>query len=315
MKKISVVTPCFNEEQNIEQLYNTVKSIFSTELKDYDYEHIFIDNCSRDRTVEIISKIASVDKKVKIIVNSRNFGHIRSPYYGLLQTSGDAAMPLACDFQDPPYMIPKFVRKWEEGYKIVVGVKTKNKDISLMLLMRSMYYKLIKNISEVELIENYPGFGLYDKRIIEILRGMKEPYPYLRGLICEIGFDIAKIEYSLPKRERGITKTNLYMLYDMAMVGITSNSKIPLRIATMLGFILSGISLFIAFIYFVLKLVYWDKFDLGLAPLIIGLFFFSSVQLFFIGIIGEYIAIIFTKITNRPLVIEKERINFDNNES
>jgi glycosyltransferase involved in cell wall biosynthesis len=311
LKKISIVTPCYNEQENVEQLYNIIKIIFSEKLKDYDYEHLFIDNCSFDNTVEIISKLAQQDKRVKLIINSRNFGYVKSPYYGLLQSDGDATIGIAADFQDPPELIPEFVKKWEEGNKIVVGVKTKSKENPLMFFVRKMYYKLVKSISEVELIDNFIGFGLYDRKIIEILREIKEPYPYFRGLICEIGFKKAVVEYTQRKREKGISTSNFYMLYDVAMLGITSNSKVPLRMATMFGFLLSGLSFIVAIIYFILKLLFWNYFYLGFAPLVIGFFFFSSVQLFFIGIIGEYIATINTRIINRPLVIEEKRINFD----
>lgn len=311
MKLISIVTPCYNEEENVEHLYDRIKAIFSAQLREYDYEHIFIDNCSMDNTVDVITKIAFLDKRVKLIVNSRNFGHIRSPYYAILQAKGDAVIVMASDLQDPPEMIPDFIKKWEEGYKIVVGVKTKSKESQIMFLIRKIYYRFVRNISEVELIDNYTGFGLYEKQIVEILRNVKDPYPFLRGIICEIGFKKATVEFTQPRRSRGITKNNFYTLYDMAMLGITSNSKVPLRIATILGFLLSGISLLVAIVYFLIKLIYWDIFSLGLAPLIIGLFFFSSVQLFFIGIIGEYIGSINTKVMNRPLVIEEKRINFD----
>lgn len=311
MKKITIITHCYNEEANAEAMYEKVKSIFATQLKDYDYEQIYIDNCSTDKTVEIVTRIAAQDKRVKLIVNSRNFGYLRSPYHAFLQSSGDAVVAMAADFQDPPDLIPDFVKKWEEGYKIVVGVKTRSKENQLMFLIRKLYYKVLKKISEVELIENFVGFGLYDKRIVDILRDLKDPHPYFRGLVCEIGFKKAFIEYTQPKRERGISTGTLYTLYDVAMLGITSNSKIPLRVATMLGFLLSGISLLLAVVYFILKLIFWEKFPLGLAPLLISLFFFSSVQLFFIGIIGEYIATINTRIANRPLVIEEKRINFD----
>lgn len=312
MKKISIVTPCFNEEENVASLYLKIKEIFETQLNQYDFEHIFIDNCSKDKTVEILEKIAQNDKRVKIIVNSRNFGPVKSPYYGLLQSTGDASVIISADFQEPPEIIYEFTKKWEEGYKVVLGVKSKSKESPLIFLLRKMYYKVLKSISELELVENYMGFGLYDKKVIEILKTLKEPYPYLRGLICEIGFKRAIVEYTQPKRNKGNSKNNFYTLYDMAMLGITSNSKIPLRLATMLGFLLGTISLVIAFVYFIYKLIFWKSFSLGLAPLIIGLFFFSSVQLFFIGIIGEYLSIIYTKVINRPLVIEEKRINFDN---
>jgi len=308
-KRITIVTPCYNEEDNVYNLYRAVKEVFDN-LIQYDYEHIFIDNASTDKTVAILKDIASKNHNIKIIVNARNFGHIRSPFYALQQATGDAVLSVVADFQDPPSMIAEFLKKWEDGYKIVIGVKSKSKENKLMYFIRKSYYNLVRNISETELIDNFTGFGLYDKRIIEILREVKDPYPYFRGLICEIGFEKAIIEFTQPRRARGITKNNFYSLYDMAMLGIISNSKVPLRLAAMLGFSLSILSLMIAFGYFIIKLIFWKYFVLGLAPLVIGVFFFSSVQLFFIGIIGEYIGAINTKVTNRPLVIEKERINF-----
>ncbi|MEN6622313.1 MAG: glycosyltransferase family 2 protein [Smithella sp.] len=310
MKLISIVTPCYNEEDNVAELYSQVNKVFGR-LPDYNYEHIFIDNASKDNTVSILKEIAAQDKKVKIIVNSRNFGHIRSPYYGLLQANGDAAIFLAADLQDPPNIIIDFVKKWEEGYKVVLGVKTKSQESPLMFAIRKMYYDFISKVSEIELTKNNTGFGLYDRQIIEILRKIDDPYPYFRGLISDIGFESYKIEFVQPNRKRGITKNNFYTLYDMAMLGITNHSKVPLRLAAMLGFSMSVISLFIAVFYFFAKLIFWDTFTAGMAPVVIGLFFFSSVQLFFIGIIGEYIGSIHTQILKRPLVIEKERINFE----
>lgn len=310
-KKISIVTPCYNEEENVEVLYNKIKNIFDTDLNQYDLEYIFIDNCSQDKTVEILTKMAQNDKRVKVIINSRNFGIIRSPNHAYFQTSGDAVIAMTADLQDPPELVVDFVKKWEEGYKIVVGVKSKSKESPLIFLLRKIYYKFLKSISEVELLENFMGFGLYDRKIIDILKEINDPYPYFRGLICEIGFKKAIIEYNQPQRKKGTSKSDFYTLYDTAMLGITSNSKVPLRLATMLGFLLGGLSLLIAFVYFVYKLIFWKNFTLGLAPLIIGLFFFSSVQLFFIGLIGEYLATIYTKVINRPMVIEDRRINFD----
>jgi len=310
MQVISIISPCYNEENNVEPLYRQVREVFA-ELPLYRYEHIFIDNSSRDKTVEILKDLARHDKNVKIIVNTRNFGHIRSPYYGLLQANGDAAIMLVSDLQDPPAMIKDFIRKWEDGYKIVLGVKTKSRESTLMFFIRKMYYGLINRLSEIELIKNATGFGLYDRQVIDILKEINDPYPYARGLITEIGFEIAKIEYTQEARKRGITKNNFYTLYDLAMLGITNHSKVPLRLATMMGFVLSGISILIAFGYFIAKLLFWNTFTMGIAPIVIGLFFFSSVQLFFIGIIGEYIGSIHTQVLKRPLVVEKERINFD----
>jgi glycosyltransferase involved in cell wall biosynthesis len=310
MKKlISVVTPTYNEEENVELVYNEVKRVFEKLMK-YEHEHIFIDNASKDKTIPILKEISKNDKDVKIIVNARNFGHIRSPFYGLLQARGDAVILIVADFQDPPSMIPDFIKKWEEGYKIVVGVKNQSEENPIMFMIRKLYYNYLKNLSEVNQIKNYSGFGLYDRRIIEILRTIDDPYPYLRGLISEIGYDIFCIEYKQPVRKKGVTKNNFYSLYDMAMLGITNYSKIPLRLATILGFGLAILSLLVAFIYFIYKIIFWESFSVGIAPLVIGLFFFSAVQLFFIGVLGEYIGSIYTQVLKRPLVIERERVNF-----
>jgi len=311
-KLISIVTPCYNEEANVEELYKQVKAIFE-KLDLYSYEHIFIDNSSKDNTVQILKKIAAQDKNVKVIVNARNFGQIRSPQHGMLQSSGDAVILMASDFQDPPALIPDFLKKWEEGYKIVIGVKSQSEETPLMFFLRKIYYFLVSKLSDsnVKLIKNYTGFGLYDRQIIEIIRNINDPLPYLRGLICEIGFEKAIVKFTQPTRKRGISTNNFYTLYDYGMLGITSYSKVPLRIAAMLGFGLSIISILVAFGYFVAKLLYWQNFSMGIAPIIISLFFFSSVQLFFTGVLGEYIGAIYTKIEKRPLVVEKERINFD----
>jgi len=312
MPVISVVSPCYNEEDNVEELYRQVRQVF-VDLPGYTYEHIFIDNASKDKTVEILKRLAHDDKQVKVIVNNRNYGHIRSPFHGLLQAAGDAAVLLVSDLQDPPTMIRDFVAKWEAGYKVVLGVKTQSHETPAMFLVRKLYYEFISRLSEIELTKNNTGFGLYDRAVLDTLRSIDDPYPYFRGLISDIGYASAKIEYTQPVRKRGITKNNFYTLYDMAMLGITNHSKVPLRLATMVGFCMSAISLLVAIAYFVAKLVTWSTFSLGMAPLIIGLFFFSSVQLFFIGIIGEYVGAIHTQVLKRPLVIEKERINFDRN--
>jgi glycosyltransferase involved in cell wall biosynthesis len=310
MKKISIVTACYNEEMNVENLYLAVKSVFQKDLKKYKYEHIFIDNASKDKTVEELKKIAKRDKNVKIIVNARNFGHIRSPYHGLLQADGDAVISLVADFQDPPQMIADFVHMWENGNSIVVGVKSKSKESPLIFMLRKLFYILIRKFGETEHIDNFTGFGLYDKKVISVLRQFKDPYPYFRGLIAEIGFKRAAIDYVQPKRKAGKTKNNFYSLYDMAMLGFVNNSKIPLRVAAFAGFAIGAISFIVALVYLTMKLVFWDRFQMGTAPIIIGLFFFSSVQLFFIGILGEYIGAIYTQVKDRPLVIENERVNF-----
>jgi len=309
MKLISIVTPCYNEEPNIKPLYLKVKDVMDR-LKIYDHEHIFIDNASTDNTVPILKDIAKNDKKVKIIVNSRNFGHIRSPFYALLQSKGDASIFLSADFQDPPEMIADFINKWEQGFKVVIGVKKRSRESFLMFAVRRLYYRIISSLSEVEQTQNFTGFGLYDKKIVDILRTIDDPYPYFRGLISDIGYEAAKIEFVQPARKKGRSKNNFYTLYDMAMLGITNHSKVPLRLATMLGFAVSIASIFVALGYFIYKLVFWKNFSVGIAPLVIGFFFFAAVQLFFIGILGEYIGAIHTQVLKRPLVIEKERINF-----
>ena len=309
MKLISIVTPCYNEEENVQILYEEIKAVFD-ELKVYRYEHILIDNASTDNTVAIIKSIAEHDKNVKLIVNTRNFGHIRSPHHALLQAQGDAVIIMASDLQDPPSLIADFLGKWEKGYKIVAGVKPQSQESALMFAVRKSYYHMISRISDVQLIKNFTGFGLYDQCVIKILRELDDPYPYFRGLICEIGYEVAQIPYLQPSRKRGISKNNFYTLYDIAMLGITSHSKVPLRLATMAGFLLSGLSFFAAILFFALKLMFWQHIPMGIAPLAISLFFFSSVQLFFIGLLGEYIGAIHTQVMKRPLVTEKERVNF-----
>jgi len=308
-KLISIVTACYNEEENVAELYRQVKEQFS-QMPIYRYEHIFIDNCSEDRTVAILRDIAREDKNVKIIVNARNFGHIRSPIHALLQAQGDAVISVVADLQDPPDMIPKFLEKWKEGYKIVLGVKEKSLESPMMFAIRKMYYDFINRLAEISLVKNFTGFGLYDQCVVQTLRKIDDPYPYFRGLIAEIGYESYKIPYLQPTRKRGITKNNFYTLYDIAMLGITNHSKVPLRIATMLGFFMSAVCLLIAMGYFIAKLLFWNHFSLGIAPLVVGFFFFASVQLFFIGILGEYIGSIYTQVQKRPLVVEKERINF-----
>jgi polyisoprenyl-phosphate glycosyltransferase len=308
-KMISVVAGCYNEQDNVEELYSQVKAVFD-ELERYEFEMIFIDNASRDNTVPILRKLAENDKRVKVIVNARNFGAIRSGFYALTQAGGDAVIAMASDLQDPPRLIKEFVDKWEAGYKIVIAVKADSNESRLFYLLRTAYYNTVKRLADIELTPHSTGFGLYDKQVIDILRGLDDPYPYFRGLISDIGFESAKIPFTQPKRYRGLTKNNFYTLYDLAMLGLTSHSKVPLRLAAMLGFAMSLISLLVAIGYFIYKLVNWYSFPIGQAPIIIGLFLFSSVQLFFIGILGEYIGAIHTQVLRRPLVVEKERINF-----
>lgn len=314
MKHISIVTPCYNEEENVEPLYERVKQVFAG-LPDYSYEHLFIDNASKDKTVAVLRRLAEHDKNVKVIVNARNFGHIRSPYHAMMQTTGAAVISIVADFQDPPELIEQFLKKWQEGYKIVLGVKEGAQESRLMYWIRSIYYRLVSRLADIELVKQFTGFGLYDRQVIDILRQINDPYPYFRGLIADIGFESCKIPYHQPGRRRGITKNNFYSLYDLAMLGIVNHSRVPLRLATMAGFLMSGLSLLAAFGYLAAKLLFWYWFTVGVAPLIISLFFFSSVQLFFIGILGEYIGAIHTQVQKRPLVIEQERINFSNGQA
>ena len=307
---ISVVTHCYNEEANVEELYARITAVLKEAVK-YEYEIIFIDNHSGDGTVGVLRRLAMVDKRLKVIVNARNFGHIRSPYHALLQASGDAVIIMASDLQDPPELICDFVSKWEAGYKIVLGVKQGSDEGFVFNLVRETYYNVMAKLSEVPLVKNTTGFGLYDRQVMDVLRQIDDPYPYFRGLICDLGFERAEIPFKKPARKRGFTKNNFYTLYDIAMLGITNHSKVPLRLATFTGFCLAGMSLLAALAYLAYKLVFWDSFQLGLAPLIIGMFFFSSVQLIFLGIVGEYVGAIHTQVLKRPLVVEKERINFD----
>ena len=313
MKKISIVTPCYNEEQNVETLYQQVKDVFYL-LPQYNYEHIFIDNSSTDKTVNILKKIAVTDKNIKIIVNIRNFGHIRSPYYGILQAKGDAVVLVVADLQDPPDMITRFLEKWEEGYKIVIGTKYKSKENKLLFFIRKIFYTIISRISETEQVKNFTGFGLYDKSFVAILRTIDEPYPYFRGLITELGFNRIEIPYIQPKRIKGKTNNNFYTLYDAAMLSFTSYTKIGLRLATFIGAIFAGLSIIVGIIYLVLKIIYWDRFMAGMAPLILIVSFMSSLQIFFIGLMGEYILSMNKRLMNRPLVIEEERLNFSTKE-
>lgn len=313
MKQISVVTPCYNEEENVEECYERIRRLFAG-LGRYRYEHIFIDNASTDGTQAILRRLAAADPNVKVIINSRNFGHIRSPYHGLLQAEGDAVILFVADLQDPVELLPRFLEEWERGAKIVMGVKSQSGESRSMFLVRKLYYRIVGRLADIELTNNFYGFGLYDQRVIASLRSIDDPYPYFRGLVSEIGFSPVKISYTQPARRRGITKNNFYTLYDLAMLGITSHSKVPLRLATMSGFCMSWLSLLIGAIYLAYKLVCWDLFSVGSAPVVVGLFFFGSVQLFFIGILGEYIGAIHTQVLKRPLVVEQERINFDEHE-
>jgi len=307
---ISVISGCFNEEENVEALRDQVGTVFA-EFPQYRFELIFIDNHSTDRTVERIKAMAARDKRVKLIVNARNFGPVRSPFHAFLQAQGAAVIMMASDLQDPPELIRDFLHKWEEGHKVVVAVKKQSHETAPMWLLRRFYYGLLYRIADVRVIQNFTGFGLYDRQVVEIIRGMDDPCPYFRGLIAEIGFEPVEIPFVQPLRKRGITKNNFYTLYDMAMLGITSHSKVPLRLATMAGFALAFLSLLISMAYLVLKLLFWDTFGMGMAPVVIGVFFFGSIQLFFIGLLGEYVAAIHTQVMKRPHVVEQERVNFD----
>ena len=310
MKKISIVTPCFNEEGNIKELCCQVREVMKS-LPNYNYEHIFIDNDSTDKTIAILIEITANDPHIKIIINARNFGGVRSTYYGLLQAYGDAVILLFADLQDPPSLIIDFVHHWEKGAKVVKGIKSSSEESSIFYAIRSLYYFFIGKMAEVKLSGHFTGFGLYDQSVIQVLREIDDPYPYLRGIISELGFASVDVEYKQKRRERGISSNNIYRLYDYAMLGITSHSKVPLRVATILGFIMSILSFLVGMGYLIGKLLFWNYFPLGTAPLTVGLFLFSSVQLFFIGIIGEYIGLMHMRILKRPLVIERERINFD----
>ena len=310
-KLISIVTACFNEEDNVQALYTAVKKIFDECLPNFKYEHLFIDNASTDNTVTILKNIAIKDKNVKIIINSRNFGHIRSPVYGILQAKGDAVISIVADFQDPPEMIPLFIDKWLNGHHTVLAIKKDSFESKYMFKIRKLYYQCLSKISEIKIYKNYTGFGLYDKKVINSLRSIQDPYPFFRGMISEVGFNVAVIDYTQPSRMRGLSKNNFYTLYDMGILGLINNSKIPLRFLVFLGFTMGFLSLITGIGYLLTKLIFWNKFSLGIAPIIIGGSLVFSLILFFLGIIGEYIGAIYTQVLNRPLVFEQERINFD----
>jgi glycosyltransferase involved in cell wall biosynthesis len=306
---VCVIIPCYNEEANIEPLYQRITAAFAT-LPGQRYCLLFIDNASTDETVLRIKALGAANPNVLLIANARNFGVGRSGLHAFLQAPGDAIIHIVADLQDPPELIPEFIRLWRQGFKVVVGVKPESQEHRLMFLIRRSYYRLVGHLSEVPLIDNFTGFGLYDREVVEDIRDTEDRNPYFRGLIAELGHARAEIPYTQARRQRGISKNNFYALYDLAMLGITSHSKVPLRLATMAGFSLSAISLLIAFGYFIAKLLFWNRFSANTAPILIALFFFASVQLFFIGILGEYIGVILTQVTKRPLVIEKERLNF-----
>ena len=311
-KKISIVSSCYNEELNVEELYSKVKAQMDNFSGKYSYEQILVDNCSTDNTAKKLRALAEKDKNVQVILNARNFGHIRSPFYGIINATGDAVIYLASDLQDPPEYISQFIEKWEEGYKVVIGVKNHSKENFIISSIRKFFYYFIEKIADdnTTMIKNFTGFGLYDKQVIDVVKSIDDPYPYFRGLVSEIGFEKFVIQFSQPKRKRGLTTNNFYTLYDNAMIGIIKHSKVPLRLMTFAGFLLSIFSMLFALVYFIYKLFYWQNFEIGMAPVVIGLFFFSSVQLFSMGILGEYIGAIYTRVNKKPLVVEKERINF-----
>ncbi|GFI45544.1 prophage bactoprenol glucosyl transferase [Lachnospiraceae bacterium] len=317
MKKISVLIPCYNEVENVEPISMAVVNIFEREIPDYDYELVFIDNCSNDGTREKLELLCGNNKKIKAIFNVTNFGQFNSPFYGMCQTTGDCTITMCCDFQDPPELIPRFLEEWEKGHKIVSGIKTSSRENAVIYLLRTCYYKLIRNMSDVKMIEHFTGFGLYDKTFISILRELDDPIPFVRGIVAEYssGFNLKEIEYEQPKRRAGKTHNNFYSLYDAAMLSITSYTKVGLRLATMLGFISSGVSLLVALIYLINKLLHWYDVQAGNAPMILGIYVLGSLQLFFIGLVGEYILNINTRVIHRPVAVEEKRINFEDCQS
>jgi len=310
MKMISIVTSCFNEQENLPELYNQLMDVVKSFKNKYTYEIIVADNNSTDQSPQILRDLATKNKNFKVIFNARNFGPDRSGYNATLQACGDAVVTMASDLQNPPFLIREFIEKWEQGYKVVMTVKTSSKESPLIYILRTIYYKTLASLSDVKLISHFTGFGMYDRQVIDILRNLQDPYPYFRGLIADIGFEPALIEFSQPARKHGKSKSNILYLYEEAMLGITSYTKLPLRIATMIGFVTAVISFLIGMFYLIYKLIFWSSFTVGIAPAAIGLFFFASVQLIFLGIIGEYISMIYIHVLNRPLVYEKERLNF-----
>ncbi len=310
MKKISVMTPVYNEEGNIRNLYEAVKEQFD-KLPQYEYEHIFIDNYSTDKSRDILREIANVDKNVKVIFNAMNFGPNRSGTYGMLQGTGDCLIAIVCDLQDPPSLIPEFLQKWEEGYKVVLGQKTSSKENPIMYSVRKLYYKIMSCLSETEHLTNVTGYGLFDREVLDMIKWIDDPEPYIRGLIPQLGYKWTLVQYTQEKRTEGSSSYNFNRYFDFAITGLTHVSRKPLRIATLLGLLMSGISFLVGIIYLILKLVRWDDFQQGTAPILIGMFLLGSVQLAFIGVIGEYIGAILTRVSKRPMVVEQERINFD----
>lgn len=313
MKKISILIPCYNEEENVKPLYYAISEILEQRLSAYEYEIVFIDNNSVDKTRQYLRELCNENRNVKAIFNAKNFGQFNSPFYGMCQTTGDCTILMCADFQDPVEMLPKLVAEWENGYKIVCAIKTTSKENKIMRLLRTCYYKMIKKMSDVEQIEHFTGFGLYDRSFINVLRELDDPTPFLRGIVAELGFKRKDIPYEQQKRATGKTHNNWATLYDAAMLSFTSYTKTGLRIATIIGFIFSALSLVVALIYLILKLIYWERFIAGTIPILLAVAILGSAQLFFIGLIGEYVLSMNKRIMKRPLVIEEERLNFDEN--
>lgn len=310
MKKISMLIPCYNEKENVGPISEAIIHEITTKLPLYDYEIVFIDNFSTDGTRERIEKLCAKNKKIKAIFNAKNFGQFNSPFYGMCQTTGDCTIAMCCDFQDPIDLIPRFVTEWEKGYKIVSAIKTQSEENKFIRFLRTCYYKTIKKMSSVEQIEHFTGTGLYDKSFIDVLRKLDDPTPFLRGIVAELGPLRKDIPYTQAKRRAGHSHNNWYTLYDAAMLSFTSYTKVGLRLATITGFIFSALTMFVALCYLVAKLIWWNSFPLGTAPILIGVFFLGSIQLFFIGLLGEYVLNINTRVMHRPLVVEEKRINF-----
>jgi glycosyltransferase involved in cell wall biosynthesis len=310
-KTIGIFTPCYNEELGIAECYERVREVMETKVPKYDYVHLFIDNCSQDRTTAILKEIAARDKRVKIIINSRNFGLSRSPHYGMLHTEGDALIPILADLQTPPHLIPEFIAKWEQGYKMVIAIRTGMKEGFLLRHTRNAFYRIIARVSKIEQIKDFIGFGLFDRQIVDIMRDLGEPDPYFRGLVSEIGFEKAFVEYHQPPRKHGKSKHTFFDLFDLALLALTTYSKAPLQIMTLVGFIIAALSLLTGFGYLILKLIFWNYFPVGIVPLLIATFFLAAVQLIALGLIGEYVGLVLSYARHFPLVIEKERVNFD----
>jgi glycosyltransferase involved in cell wall biosynthesis len=309
LKTICIVAGCLNEKGNIKVLYERFKNVFE-QLHDYEFSLLLIDNFSSDGTREEIAELCNNDKRVRAILNSRNFGHIRSPYHAFINSHGDAVFTTVSDLQVDPELIIDFIKEWEKGADIVIGVKQEEESISILNICSKIYYYLMNKLSDTPQRRNFIGIGLYDKKVVDAIKLIRDPYPYFRGLVFEVGFKISEVIYKNRARKKGVTKNNIFTLYDLAMLGICTHSKVPLRVAVIVGFLTALLSLLLGMFYLFYKIIYWDSFRLGMAPLVIGLFFLGSIQLIFLGIIGEYIGFILTKIQNRPLVFEEKRINF-----